>query len=131
MKVTAWRVTPNFVTEISGCNSKQWQTWISMHPEKSVAKLGVPRHAVTVIIYDLHHLNILSCYHLLEIISLFGSHTLWYVLQKHIQLNRMFDILSGNQFVLVWQPDKLWQGGYFQQLKMYWFMKSMQFEKFI
>ena len=42
-----------------------------MHPEIYVTKLGVTCHAVTVTIYDLHHLNRPSCDRLLNVTCLF------------------------------------------------------------
>ena len=51
----------------SKARSKQWKTWISMHPEISVTKLKVTCHTVTVTISKFHCVNALMyCCHLDE-----------------------------------------------------------------
>ena len=73
--------SPFAQAEFGHCRSAQVELWersawekVSMlHPEIFVRELCVTCHAVTVTIYDLHHLNRLSCYHLLKVTCLFGS----------------------------------------------------------
>ena len=60
-------------------SQRECQPWENgKHVELFLTKLSVTCHAVTVTVYDLHHLIRLSCYHLLNVTCLFGSDTLWY-----------------------------------------------------
>ena len=49
-----------------------WQLVNVLRPEILVTKLGVKCQAVTVTIYDLHHLNRLLCYNISKVTYLFG-----------------------------------------------------------